>query len=185
MVKKGRAHYIDNAKFFEAMKAYKIELDAARDSMKAEQDFPRVSEYIGQCFIDIATNMAYRPNFNNYTFLDEMISDGIENCLIYADNFDSTKSSNAFAYFSQIVWYAFVRRILKEKRQLNTKYRYIETLGVEDIIRQAHDGGDYGTPYIDFLKNQVELATVELAESSTTIDVKRPIYMGKKTKPKK
>lgn len=175
---KENAHYIDNKNFLEALKKHRT---AVRRAIRLKTEVPPLSEYIGECFIKIATNMSYRPNFNNYTFLDEMISDGIENCLIYANNFDPKKSTNAFAYFSQIVWYAFVRRIQKEKRQLNTKYRYIETLGVDDIIRQAHDEGEYETPYIDYLKNQITLATAELHEDGKMDSsmVKRPKYMSK------
>lgn len=183
-MKKERTHYIDNVKFFEELKKHKKEV---QKSIRLGVDPPQLSEYIGECFIKIANNMAFRPNFNNYTFLDEMICDGIENCLIYVDNFDPRKSTNAFAYFSQIVWYAFIRRISKEKRQLSTKYRYIETLGMEDLIRQAHDAGEYETPYIDYLKNQVALATTELdAEREKSPDmIKRPKYMSKKTTKKK
>lgn len=177
-----RAHYIDNKRFLEALKKHRT---AIRRAVREKTEPPQLSEYIGECFIKIATNMSYRPNFNNYTFLDEMISDGIENCLIYVNNFDPKKSTNAFAYFSQIVWYAFVRRIQKEKRHLNTKYRYTETLGVDDIIRQAHDEGEYETPYIDYLKNQISLVNAELHEEGKKDAnmVKRPKYMSKtKTK---
>ena len=180
-MKKERTHYIDNEKFFKELCKHGV---AVRRAKRLKEESPQLSEYIGDCFIKIANNMAYRPNFNNYTFLDEMISDGIENCLIYVNNFDPKKSTNAFAYFSQIVWYAFVRRIQKEKRQLSTKYRYIETLGVDDIIRQAHDEGEYETPYIDYLKGQVALATVELKEEREKSPdmTKRPKYMNKTTK---
>lgn len=177
-MKKERTHYIDNQKFLDELKKHGV---AVRRAKRLKTDPPQLSEYIGDCFIKIATNMSYRPNFNNYTYLDEMISDGIENCLIYANNFDSKKSSNAFAYFSQIVWYAFIRRIQKEKRQLSTKYRFIETLGVEDIITQAHDAGEYETPYIDYLKGQVSLAEVDVREvQEKAADMtKRPKYMAK------
>ncbi len=178
-MKKERAHYIDNLKFLQELKKHGV---AIRRAKRLKTDPPLLSEYIGECFIKIATNMSYRPNFNNYTFLDEMISDGIENCLIYVNNFDPKKSTNAFAYFSQIVWYAFIRRIQKEKRQLSTKYRYIETLGVDDIIRQAHDESEYETPYIDYLKEQITLAKVDSGEvQDRAADMtKRPKYMAKK-----
>lgn len=182
-MKKERTHYIDNERFLQELKKHGV---SVRRAKRLKQEPPMLSEYIGECFIKIATNMAYRPNFNNYTFLDEMISDGIENCLIYVNNFSPKKSTNAFAYFSQIVWYAFIRRIQKEKRQLSTKYRYIETLGVEDIIRQAHDEGEYEAPYIDYLKNQVNLANVELSEQREKAPemTKRPKYMAKAKKAK-
>lgn len=87
---------------------------------------PEVGEYIGKCFLDIANNLAKKPNFANYPFKEEMIGDGIENCIQYANNFDPRKSSNPFAFFTQIIYYAFVRRIQKEKKQLYVKMRCFE-----------------------------------------------------------
>ena len=78
---------------------------------------PPVSNYLGECFLKIANHLSYRPNFINYTYRDDMISDGIENCLQYIHNFDPEKSKNPFAYFTQIIYYAFIRRIQKEKKQ--------------------------------------------------------------------
>ena len=87
---------------------------------------PPVTNYIGECFLKIATHLSYRPNFINYTYKDEMISDGIENCLQYASNFNPEKSKNPFAYFTQIIYYAFLRRIQKEKKQTHVKNKVIE-----------------------------------------------------------
>lgn len=173
------SHYIDNEKFFEVLKKHGVDV---RRAIRQKVEVPRVPEYIGACFIKIANNLALKPNFNNYTFIDEMISDAVENCFIYTNNFDIKKSKNPFAYFTQITYYAFIRRIQKEKRQLNTKYRYIESLGADDIIRQAKDDGDYETPYIDFLKQQVSLAAHELEhdEKLPKAAVRRPKYMDKK-----
>jgi len=117
------------------------------------------------------------------TYRDDMILDAIENCLIYVDNFDPKKSSNPFAYFSQICYYAFIRRIQREKRQLHTKYRYIESLNLDDIILQAHDSGEYGNEYIEFLKKEVQASQQELAKDRAaslvkkTIKKRRPKYM--------
>jgi hypothetical protein len=94
-----------------------------------------------------------------------MILDAIENCLIYMDNFDPKKSSNPFAYFTQITYYAFVRRIQKEKKHLQTKYRYIESLDIDSIIRQAHDEGEYNNAFVNFLKKQADTAQQELSDS--------------------
>ena len=88
---------------------------------KLKKNIPPVTNYIGECFLKIATHLSYRPNFINYTYRDEMISDGIENCLQYVKNFNPEKSSNPFAYFTQIIYYAFLRRIQKEKKQTHVK----------------------------------------------------------------
>jgi len=119
----GSSHYIDNKEFLKEIVAYKKAVRKAKSEGKPK---PSVGEYIGKCFLDIATNLAKRPNFTNYPFKDEMIGDGIENCIQYADNFDPKKSSNPFAFFTQIIYYAFVRRIQKEKKQLYVKMRCFE-----------------------------------------------------------
>jgi DNA-directed RNA polymerase specialized sigma24 family protein len=109
---------------------------------KAEEeqtDKPRVPIYVGESIMKIATHLAYRPNFSNYTFREEMISDGIENCLQYIDNFDPAKSHNPFAYFTQIIYYAFIRRIQKEKKYLYTKYAAIERANIMDETAELHE----------------------------------------------
>ena len=93
-------HYVDNAKFLEAMREYKKSVNRAK---RSKEDKPPVTNYIGECFLKIANHLSYRPNFINYTFRDDMIADGIENCLQYLDNFDPVKSKNPFAYFTQII----------------------------------------------------------------------------------
>jgi len=120
---KKATHYIDNSKFFEEMSAWKIEVIEAEDTGEKR---PPVNEYIGKCFIDIAQHLAQKPNFTNYPYKDEMISDAIENCLLYAHNFNPEKSKNPFSYFTQITYYAFLRRIEKEKKQQYIKYKITE-----------------------------------------------------------
>ena len=118
MPRKRSVHYVDNKKFLEAM------IDWNKEIKEAEgigEETPPVSNYIGECFLKIATHLSYRPNFINYTYREEMISDGIENCLQYATNFNPEKSKNPFAYFTQIIYYAFLRRIAKEKKQSHVK----------------------------------------------------------------
>lgn len=123
VAKKKTEHYINNLDFFNAMKEWKILVDAA--DLKGEKH-PPITEYIGICFMKIAENLARKPNFMNYQYKDEMQSDGVENCLLYAYNFDPTKSSNPFSYFTQIIYYAFLRRIQKEKKQAYIKYKKLE-----------------------------------------------------------
>lgn len=160
--KENNKHYIDNAQFLQALIEHKKLVKAAE---KAGEEKPQVPDYIGDCFIKIANHLAYKSNFINYSFREDMILDAIENCLIYMDNFDPKKSSNPFAYFTQITYYAFVRRIQKEKKHLQTKYRYIESLDIDSIIRQAHDEGEYGNAFVNFLKKQADTAQQELADS--------------------
>ena len=121
--KGNKIHYVDNAKFLEAMIEYKGEYD---DAKKNNKDLPMISEYLGSVFLKIAQRLSFRPNFINYAFKNDMISDGIENCLHYIHNFNPEKSTNPFAYFTQIIYYAFIRRIQKEKKQLYIKYKSMQ-----------------------------------------------------------
>ena len=120
---KNKLHYVDNAKFLEAMIEYKAEYDNA---VKKGKELPQISEYLGSVFLKIAQRLSFRPNFINYAFKNDMISDGIENCLHYIHNFNPDKSNNPFAYFTQIIYYAFIRRIQKEKKQLYIKYKSMQ-----------------------------------------------------------
>ena len=104
---------------------------------------PPVTNYIGECFLKIATHLSYRPNFINYTYRDDMISDGIENCLQYVSNFNSEKSSNPFAYFTQIIYYAFIRRIQKEKKQTHIRNKMIESRNFESYTTMEGDNTGY------------------------------------------
>lgn len=135
-----RSHYIDNKVFLEEMVAYK---EKVREAEKNEAVKPQLSEYVGKCFMMIAENLSHKPNFLSYTFRDEMVSDAIENCVLYAGNFDPDKSNNPFAYFTQIVYYSFLRRIQREKKQLYVKYKSAEMSGLIDEFNQLEtdDGG--------------------------------------------
>ena len=108
-------HYVNNKEFLAAIVAYK---QSIKDAETLGKDKPRITNYLGECFLKIATHLSYKPNFVNYMFKDDMVCDGIENCVQYINNFDPAKSSNPFAYFTQIIHYAFLRRIQREKRQL-------------------------------------------------------------------
>ena len=109
-------HYVNNKEFLPLWLNTRKVVNVQKDKKKSK---PPVTDYIGSCFLKIANHLSYRPNFINYTYRDDMISDGIENCLQYLDNFDPAKSNNPFAYFTQIIYYAFVRRIQKEKETNN------------------------------------------------------------------
>lgn len=120
-----KSHYINNKKFFDEMVEWKTKVNESRE---VGDPIPPVTSYIGQCFVEIAENLAKKPNFMNYAFKDDMIGDGVENCLMYCSNFDPSKSNNPFSYFTQIIYYAFLRRIQKEKKQTLIKYKYLKSL---------------------------------------------------------
>ena len=147
---KQKPHYVDNKKFLVAMTEWRLKYDKAE---KAKRKQPAVTNYIGECFLKIANHLSYRPNFINYTFGDDMISDGIENCLQYMNNFNPEKSKNPFAYFTQIIYYAFIRRIQKEKKQMQVKAKIIANAGVENMMDQlAGDDTQYQSQMLDFLQ---------------------------------
>lgn len=136
--KKVKQEYVNNKDFLAALISYK---ELVEKSKKEDTARPRVPNYIGECIMKISTHLARKPNFINYTFKDDMIADGIENCLQYIDNFDPSKSSNPFAYFTQIIWYAFIRRIQKEKQVLYTKYKLTQHVNLMNSSSdsQEHD----------------------------------------------
>ena len=147
------AHYVDNDKFFQELLLHKQKVEHAKTN---NLDKPVVSNYLGECFLKIATHLSYKSNFINYTFRDDMISDGIENCLIAAEKFDPTKSSNPFAYYTQIIYFAFVRRIQKEKKQQDTKYKMIQNLDLDQLINQSEGNEEYVSYIIDMMKKQMD-----------------------------
>lgn len=139
---KNKEHYVNNKDFLNALMEYKQKVKENEELGKPK---PQVSRYIGECFIKIATHLSYKPNFINYMFREEMISDGVENCIQYVDNFDPKKSTNAFSYFTQIIYYAFLRRIQKEKRQLDIKTKIMEKSGYDiafDVDKSVLSGYD-------------------------------------------
>ena len=172
-------HYVNNKEFLAAMTEYR---NARVEAEERGDDPPRVSNYIGECFVKIANHLAYKSNFVNYTFREEMILDGIENCITYINNFDPAKSSNPFAYFTQITYYAFLRRIQKEKKQLDAKYRYIQSLDLQTMMDElASDGGS--PEYLEYMKRQIDEANKQdekFANEGKALPKRRPKYFNDK-----
>ena len=150
--KKKSEHYVNNIEFLAAMVEYKNLVDKAKKQGKKN---PRVPDYVGECFLKIANHLSYRPNFINYTFRDDMISDGIENCLQYLDNFNPKTSNNPFAYFTQIIYYAFIRRIQKEKKQITIKQRMIQESNYDDLALQPGEDREFKNQFTEFLKKNM------------------------------
>jgi hypothetical protein len=155
---KSKKHYVNNKDLYAAMVEFKNLVNEAKETGKQK---PRIPHYVGESIMKIATHLAYRPNFANYTFREEMISDGIENCLLYINNFDPAKSQNPFAYFTQIIYFAFIRRIQKEKKHLYTKYAAIEYANIMGETSDSQEGdrsNNYDTDikYGEWSKEQME-----------------------------
>lgn len=177
--KKGNAHYIDNKEFLAAISEYRtrrLEAEAAGDPK------PRVTNYLGECMVKIANHLAYKANFVNYTFRDEMILDGIENCITYIDNFDPEKSKNPFAYFTQITYYAFIRRIQKEKKQMDTKYRYIQSIDIQELMdSEQHNEGS--SEFLEYMRKQIDDSAsldAQHADQKAKVIKRRPKYLDDK-----
>ena len=167
-----KTHYVNNAEFYEAIKAYGETVKEAEESGEPK---PRVPEYIGECILKIATHLSYKPNFINYSYREDMILDGVENCLQYINNFDANKSKNPFAYFTQIIYYAFLRRIAKEKKQSYIKSKMIMDMPFEMFELQGQDeSNEFHNQYMEFLQqhhNFEEVANFEAkkkAKKTTT-----------------
>lgn len=165
------AHYVDNKKFLQALIEYR---QSVLEAQEKGLEKPIVSRYLGECFIKIATHLSYKANFINYTFKDDMISDGIENCLTAVEKFDPTRSSNPFAYYTQIIYFAFVRRIQKEKKQQATKYKMLENIDIDQIVSQSEDNEEIVNHLLEMVRKH-----------SDQIDPDRKIVKGKPGRKKK
>ena len=148
MPKKKPEHYVNNKELLEAMVVYRLKVERSykntfgvdlaeqpkKERARRWEGKPLIPNYLGESFLKIATHLSYKPNFVNYMFREDMISDGIENCVQYIHNFNPEKSKNPFAYFTQVIHYAFLRRIQKEKKQLEIKTKIIEKTGYDEVM---------------------------------------------------
>jgi len=154
--KKNNSHYVNNEDFLKGMIEWKASVKEAKES---GESIPPVTSYIAQCFLEIAQNLAKKPNFVNYQFKEDMIGDAVENCLLYCDNFDPEKSQNPFSYFTQITYFAFLRRIQKEKKQNYIKYKYLQSMDVHgdlsDYLKQMGISEEEAESY-DKVNTEVE-----------------------------
>ena len=130
MEKRKPDHYVDNKEFLQHMIEFKEATTAARENGESD---PRIPDAIGEIFVKIASHLSFKSNFINYAFREDMIADGVENCIQYVHNFDPAKSKNPFAYFTQIIYYAFLRRIQKEKKQLYVRYKSLENSHLDNM----------------------------------------------------
>lgn len=141
MLKKQSIHYVNNRDFSQAVVNYCTSVEDARQS---GDNTPVVPDYIATCFLKIAEGLSHKANFSRYTYREEMVMDAVENCLKAIENYNieaatRTGAPNAFAYFTQISWYAFLRRIQKEKKQQDIKLKYMTSSGIEDFVTSNPD----------------------------------------------
>jgi len=143
-------HYVNNAQMLEFIKDYREKLLTARAN---STETPRIPEYLGECILKIATGLSRKSNFINYSYKDDMILDGIENCIQCMHSFDPEKSSNPFSYFTQVIYFAFLRRIAKEKKQSYIKGKLIQDMAFESFDLQGHDDdADFKNAYTAFIQ---------------------------------
>lgn len=156
---KEKPHYVNNKEFSQAVMDYAVEAHTARENNK---QVPTVTDYIAKCFIRIAEGLSHRPNFVRYTYREEMVMDAVENCLRAIGNYNietatRTGKPNAFSYFTQICYFAFIRRITKEKKQQDIKFKFIEKMGIEDFVAMGMDneGAEETMAYVDTLRQRI------------------------------
>ena len=160
MARKKSIHYVNNAQFSQAVVDYVGKLEECR---KEETSLPKVPDYIAQCFLRIAEGLSHKANFIRYTYREEMVMDAVENCLKAISNYNleaatRTGKPNAFAYFTQITWFAFLRRITKEKKQQDIKLKYLTKSGIENFIDIGDEavGSDVAAHFVDTLKDRIQ-----------------------------
>jgi hypothetical protein len=160
--KRASIHYVNNAEFSQAVVDYVTTVQEAKKN--EQQQLPIVPDYIASCFLRIAEGLSHKSNFIRYTYREEMVMDAVENCLKAIENYNleaatRTGKPNAFAYFTQITWYAFLRRIAKEKKQQDIKLKYLTKSGIENFMVNEH-GDDMTTQvagaFIDTLRGRIE-----------------------------
>jgi len=159
--KRASIHYVNNAEFSSAVVDYVKKIQEAK---KTQKNLPIVPNYIAECFLRIAEGLSHKSNFVRYTYREEMVMDAVENCLKAIENYNieaatRTGNPNAFAYFTQITWYAFLRRIAKEKKQQEIKLKYLAKSGIENFMVNEH-GDDMSNQvvgaFVDTLRGRIE-----------------------------
>lgn len=151
-MKKSTKNYVNNAEFLEALKEYRAK---CLENTEAGLELPRVTDYIGKCIYDIANRLATRDNFSGYSYRDEMVADGLENALKAIKSFDPEKSQNPFAYFTKVIWYAFLRRIDAEKKQQYIKHKVVENSMLTGTIIEKENGVAGEAQYVDLNNDYV------------------------------
>lgn len=147
------SHYVDNKKLYQSLAGW---LEAVEASNRDKQPRPVLPDYVAECMYKMATRLAQKGGFVNYTFKEEMVGDAMESCLRYIHNFNHRKYTNAFAYITQIIHNAFIRRIQKEQKQLYVKMKIVENADfIDSYERQNHDSSQYNNSYVTYLQENM------------------------------
>ena len=183
MARRKSIHYVNNAQFSQAVVDYVKKLEECR---KKEISLPKVPDYIAQCFLRIAEGLSHKANFIRYTYREEMVMDAVENCLKAISNYNleaatRTGKPNAFAYFTQITWFAFLRRITKEKKQQEIKIKYLTKSGIDSFIDTGDEHGatSVATHFVDTLRDRIQRVR------STDVEIKEYAKIEKKKRKSK
>lgn len=185
--KRAKEHYVNNKEFSQAVVEY---CTLAKEAKQADQKQPIVTDYIASCFLKIAEGLSHKSNFIRYTYREEMVMDAVENCLKAIENYDidvatRTGMPNAFAYFTQISWYAFLRRIAKEKKQQDVKIKYLSQSGLEDFVCNHENdpqAAQVMQSFVDQLKDRIDAVKEKDTEIKTYVQEekrrkKRAVYV--------
>ena len=179
MARKKSIHYVNNNDFSTAVVTYVEKVEKAKEE---KSPVPKVPDYIATCFLRIAEGLSHKANFIRYTYREEMVMDAVENCLKAIGNYNleaatRTGKPNAFAYFTQITWYAFLRRITKEKKQQEIKLKYLTKAGIENFVDNELEGGGVGeqvsTHFVDTLRDRIERVRSSDREMKEIIKVEK------------
>ena len=179
MARKKSIHYVNNNDFSTAVVTYVEKVEKAKEE---KSPVPKVPDYIATCFLRIAEGLSHKANFIRYTYREEMVMDAVENCLKAIGNYNleaatRTGKPNAFAYFTQITWYAFLRRITKEKKQQEIKLKYLTKAGVENFVDNELEGGGVGeqvsTHFVDTLRDRIERVRTSDREMKEIVKVEK------------
>lgn len=162
MKPKEKPHYVNNADFSQAVVEYVTLARAAKENNSPK---PMITDYIARCFLKISEGLSHKANFVRYTYREEMVMDAVENCLKAIENYNIDKATrtgkpNAFAYFTQIAWYAFLRRIEKEKKQQDIKLKYLSESGLELIVAEEIDNNQASRQtqaFVDDLRERIDI----------------------------
>lgn len=167
---KATRHYVNNKTLYEEMIKYKEKVKQAKVD---EKPAPQIPNYVGECFLLICNKLSTKPNFMNYSYRDEMIADAIENCVVAAHSFDPDKSSNPFAYFTQIAWNAFIRRIAKEKKQAYIKHKNFEHSNLlDELLEETYNTGQatHNEYSDDIIKSFESKLTIKKAKAKIGVE---------------
>jgi DNA-directed RNA polymerase specialized sigma24 family protein len=170
-------NYVNNKDLYEAMCKYHSSVKDYEKGLLNKK--PQIPNYIGECIYLICTRLSYKPNFINYSYKEEMVGDGLENCIVAIDNFNPEKSANPFAYFTKIAYNAFIRRILKEKKQTYIKHKNFENLysldEIEGVFKDNHSSSQYSNDYSNEIilafeeKNNVKINQKKLTKTNANL----------------